>query len=57
MERRSVDFPEPEGPMSAIISPRATSRETVSSARRDPKVFEAARIERTGSDVMVGANP
>ena len=57
IERSSVDLPEPDGPMSAIISPRLTSSETASSALRDPKVLEAARIERTGSDVMVGANP
>jgi hypothetical protein len=57
IERSRVDLPEPDGPMSAIISPRPTSSETASSARRDPKVLEAARIERTGSDVMVGANP
>jgi len=51
-DRSRVDLPEPEGPISATISPRATSRETPSSARREPKVLETERIDRTASVVM-----
>jgi hypothetical protein len=34
--RSKVDLPEPEGPIKATISPRATLTETPSSARRAP---------------------
>jgi hypothetical protein len=59
MERSKVDFPDPEGPIRAIISPFRTSRETRSSAWRWPKVLEAFRIDRTAASVMwaVGAFP
>ena len=36
--RRSVDFPDPEGPIRAQISPRATLSDTWSSARTAPKL-------------------
>ena len=52
IERSRVDLPEPDGPISATISPLATSRLTLSSARRCPKVFETARMERTAAAVM-----
>src|SRR4051812_7141421 len=54
MERSSVDLPDPEGPIRAIISPRETSSDTPSRARRLPKVLATPRIERTASLVMRG---
>ena len=57
MARSRVDLPDPEGPIRAIISPRATSRETVSSARRDPKLFDTWRTERTAASDMNGEYP
>ena len=40
--RSKVDFPDPDGPIRATISPRFTVSETPSSARRLPKVLETA---------------
>ena len=54
IERSRVDLPEPEGPISAIISPLRTSRETPSSARRAPKLLEAFRMDRTAASDMDG---
>jgi hypothetical protein len=55
IERSNVDFPDPEGPISAIISPRRASSETPSRARRLPKVLETFRIDRTAASDMGGA--
>lgn len=54
--RSSVDLPEPEGPMSATISPGATSSETESSAATPRQVLETARMSRaTGAGWMSSA--
>ena len=55
MERRSVDLPDPEGPIRATISPEATSIETPFSAFRDPKVFDTSRA-RTSPGAMAAAD-
>ncbi len=49
MARSSVDLPEPEGPISATISPRWTLSDTPASARRAPKVLEMPRTRRTAA--------
>jgi hypothetical protein len=54
IERNSVDLPEPDGPISAIISPLRTSRDTESSARRAPKLLETFRMDRTAASGMDG---
>jgi hypothetical protein len=52
IERKSVDLPEPEGPISATISPRRTSTDTPSSARRAPKLLDTLRIDSTAASGM-----
>ena len=39
MQRRIVDFPEPEGPAITIASPRSTSRSIPSRTRLSPKLL------------------
>ena len=41
MTRRSVDFPLPLGPSSAVSEPLDTSTETLSSAQKSPNCFVA----------------
>ncbi len=55
IERRRVDLPEPEGPMSAIISPRLTSSETASKRPARPEGLGGGADRENRSDVMVGA--
>src|SRR5436190_7044422 len=43
MQRSSVLFPPPEGPMTAATSPRATDSDTPPSTRRDPWYFTSWR--------------
>jgi hypothetical protein len=54
IERSSVDLPEPDGPIRAIISPLLTFNETESRARREPKLFEAFRTDRTAASDIDG---
>ena len=51
MTRRSVDFPQPDGPMSEMNSPRPTSRSMSWSAVTPPfpNVFETPRAVTTAS--------
>src|SRR4051794_25204369 len=44
-----VDFPEPFGPMTPVIEPRATFRLASSSATRPPKCFETRSTTRISS--------
>ena len=58
IERSSVDLPEPDGPIRAIISPLLTLRDTESRARREPKLLEAFRTDSTAaSDIDGEASP
>jgi hypothetical protein len=41
--RRRVDFPDPDGPRSAVSEPLSTSSETPSSAWKLPNRFETLR--------------
>ena len=47
IERRSVDLPDPEGPIRATISPAATSTDTPFRAFRVPKVLDTSRADTT----------
>ena len=48
MALNSVDFPAPFGPMMPRISPRATAKETPSTARSPPKLLPIFSTRSTG---------
>ncbi len=48
MQRRSVDLPEPDAPISATASCSATSRSTPFSTSSSPKALVTPRISMTG---------
>ncbi|GLS02366.1 hypothetical protein GCM10007859_23900 [Brevundimonas denitrificans] len=47
IERRSVDLPDPDGPMRATISPAPTSTDTPFRAFRAPKVLDTSLADTT----------
>jgi hypothetical protein len=49
IERRSVDFPDPDGPIRATISPAPTSTDTPFRAFRAPKVLDTSFTDATAA--------
>ena len=48
MQRSSVDLPDPDGPMTQTVSPRATVRETSRSTTRLPNRFSTLVATTSG---------
>src|SRR6266542_2338281 len=57
MRLNRVVLPAPFGPMTPRISPSRSSRSTRSTARSPPKLFEIARVARSGAGVVMARPP
>src|SRR5690349_5625468 len=58
IQRNSVLLPEPERPMTAMISPASTSSETSRRTLSGPKLFETSRMSTSGIESpLQGAAP
>src|SRR5690606_8037908 len=54
MQRSRVDLPDPDGPITQIVSPRATESETSRSTTRSPKRFSTLRtLTMAGPESLV----
>src|SRR5271165_3800406 len=57
MQRRSVDFPEPLGPMIATTEPRSTRNETPFNTWSEPNAFHKSQMSITEILVRAGQTP